>query len=376
MDRRHFLTTSVPAVAALSLGLGGCNDSGSDTPPPFGGAETFPDISFITRDGNFEDYRPAIDATSARVVFERTPHPNPGKAETQLYVISPIDGPNPTVTPLVPPTIAPPAIYPLAQTRPDWNWLSGAVVFTGAASQASQTHAYIVSSDGSTLSVVPLTANHIYPNWSTNGQRIVLFNNSSSASPVRPVTVLIDLDGKAIESNLNGTDASTPPVPMFGGFASPRPGFPQQIAFAGQPALTTWGLAPGAVPPMTAEYNQDNNYVFLNRAVGAGYLSSPLEPAASVQVFDRAYQGRAPYWSPDGRHIVFESSRAKGYALFLANVALGTPPVQLTDIHYWAQHAKFFPDGTRLVFSALQTPNSTGTGPRGICVIDISAYLT
>ena len=163
---------------------------------------------------------------------------------------------------------------------------------------------------------------------------------------------------------------------LFGGFAAPRPGFPMQIAFAGQPALTTWGVAAGQAPPPTAAYNQDNNYIFLNANAAGVFTSAPLEAAASVQAFDGAYQGRAPYWSPDGIHIVFESSRAGGYALFLANVAKGTPPVQLTDIDYWAQHAKFFADGTRLVFTALQEPDKQGKGARGIAVIDISAYLS
>lgn len=115
--------------------------------------------------------------------------------------------------------------------------------------------------------------------------------------------------------------------------------------------------------------------MFLNAPVPGGYVSMPLEPGASVQAFNPAFQGRAPYWSPDGNFIVFESSRATGYALFLANVANGTPRVQLTDATYCAQHAKFFASGTRLVFTALQKPNTAGTGPRGIGVIDITAFL-
>jgi len=94
-----------------------------------------------------------------------------------------------------------------------------------------------------------------------------------------------------------------------------------------------------------------------------------------MTTFDPAFQGRAPYWSPDGKYIVFESSRNGGYALFLARVGASTPPVQVTDSTYWAQHAKFFPGGAKLVFTALQQPNAAGTGPRGIGVIDISSYL-
>jgi Tol biopolymer transport system component len=126
-------------------------------------------------------------------------------------------------------------------------------------------------------------------------------------------------------------------------------------------------------------YNQDNNYVFLNSVTNGVYTSAPLEPAASIALYGPAYQGRAPYWSPNGQFIVFESSRVGGYALFLANVAKvaqGAAPVQLTDATYWAQHAKFLPGGTKLVFTALQTPSAAGTGPRGIAIIDISAYLT
>jgi hypothetical protein len=378
MNRRHFLKTSVPAVAALSLGLAGCDDTTPARPPqPLVPVPTpFPPITFLTSDPKFTDYRPAVDKAGARVVFERLPFPNPTHANTMLYVASSIDLPNPPVAPFVPIPPLPPLTYPYSQTRPDWSWQTGEVVFSGAPAETSPIEAHIVSADGKTVSVVPRTLSHIYPIWSSNGTQIVIYNNSISALPVRPVTSLITPDGTVVVANLNGTDASTPPVSVFGGFASPKPGNPMQIAFAGQPALATWGVPSGQTPPATPEYNQDNNYVFVNTAVPGGYVSKPLEAGASVQTFQPAHQGRAPYWSPDGNFIVFESSRAGGYALFLANVAKGTPPVQLTEATYWAQHAKFFAGGTRLVFTALQQPQVQGTGPRGIGVIDISAFLT
>jgi hypothetical protein len=379
MDRRHFLKTSVPAVAALSFGITGCNDSTSE-PPPLPGDTQFPPITFITADPDFYDYRPAIDATGTRVVFERLPFPDTNHADIVLYVATSIDLPNPPVAPFVPRLAVLPASYPPSQSRPDWCWKTHEVVFSGAASQTSPIDAYIVSADGTALSIVPNTREHIYPIWSSNGTELVIYNNTPSALRVHPVTSLITSDGAVVVGNLNGTDESTPPGPVFGGFAAPLPGFPRQIAFAGQPALASWGVPSGQVPPLTAEYNQDNNYVFLNAEANLVFTSRPLESKASLQAFDPAYQGRAPYWSPDGKYIVFESSRAGGYALFLANVAdvaNGAPPVQLTDPSYWAQHAKFFPDGTRLVFTALLTPDlQKGSGARGIAVIDISAYLS
>lgn len=123
--------------------------------------------------------------------------------------------------------------------------------------------------------------------------------------------------------------------------------------------------------------------MFLNAYKGGVFSSAPLESQAGTATFDPSYQGRAPYWSPDGNYVVFESSRAGGYANFLANVAKGTPPVPHTDAGYWAQHAKFLPYGTTvvpsgkaIVFTALQTPNAAGTGPRGIAILDIASYLS
>ncbi len=377
MDRRHFLKTSVPAVAALSLGLSGCGDDTTPAaaPPPEVESVIFPPITFITRDPKFTDYRPAVDATGQQVVFERTPFPNPGGANTTLYLATSIGSPNPPTAPFLTVPENPAPTYPYSQTRPDWNWSSHQVVFSGAPAESEPIEAHIATANGKTVTLVPKTLAHIYPIWTSDGT-LVIYNNSNGAAPVKPVTALIMPDGNVVVANLNGADTASPSANMFGGFAAPKPGTPTQIAFAGQPALASWGLPPGQTPPATPSYNQDNNYVFLNAPkAGGGYQSSPMESAASMTTFDPAYQGRAPYWSPDGKYVVFESSRKGGYALFLANVTKGTPPVQLTDTSYWAQHAKFLPGGTRLVFTALQQPSAQGTGPRGIGIIDISAFL-
>jgi len=379
LDRRSFLKTSVPGFAAISLGLTGCGDDttpAAAVPPPDVGAGSFPTIAWISKDPTYTDYRPAVNATGQLAVFERTPFPNPAGANTMLYLATSIGSQNPQAAPFLAVPANPAATYPYSQTRPDWSWVNHEVVFSGAPSEKDTIEAHIATANGKTVTLVPKTLAHIYPTWTSDGTQLVIYNNSTSAAPVKPVTSLIMPDGNVVVANLNGADTASPPADMFGGFAAPKPGTPTQIAFAGQPALPNWGLPPGQTPPAAATYNQDNNYVFLNSPKsGGGYQSSPLESAASMTTFDPAYQGRAPYWSPDGNYIVFESSRKGGYALFLAHVGKGTPPVQLTDTTYWAQHAKFFPGGQKLVFTALQQPNSAGTGPRGIGVIDISSYL-
>ncbi|MEO8752849.1 MAG: hypothetical protein ABI624_09230 [Casimicrobiaceae bacterium] len=374
MDRRDFLKTSVPALAVLGLGISGCGDDVTpEAPKP--AFLPFPPLKFITRDPKFTDYRPAVDSTGTKVVFERTPFPNPNEAEeTVLYLASAIGTPNQAVERFlkVPPN--PPPQFPFSQTRPDWSWANQQIAFSGAPSGKATIETHIVDATGVGSHVVPNTLAHIYPIWTSDGTQLIVYNNSDSAKPVRPVTSLITPTGTIVVPNLNGRDLANPPVDMFGGFAAPRPSSPTQIAYAGQPALASWGIPAGETAPAPV-YNQDNNYVFLNTATSGGYTSAPLDAGAPVTNFVSAFQGRAPYWSPDGNYVVFESSRAGGYALFLANVTKRTPPVQLTESTYWAQHAKFLPGGTSIVFTALQTPSVPESGPRGIAIIDIAAFL-
>ena len=376
MDRRRFLHTAGPGLAALSLGLGGCNDGEPESLLMDAMGNLLPPLQWLTRDAAYTDYRPAVDLSGTQLVFERQPHPHPKDAPTLLYLAQGIDQPNPGLDLLVPPTAMVPVPFPDSQTRPDWSWAQGEIAFTGEVTGVNGTDVYLLSSDRSNLSVLSSARGHIYPNWTSDGTHLVLDNVNGTPDPVLPITALYSKGGSRQRANLNGSDTSSPPVQMFGGFAAPRPGTLDSIAYAGQPVLTTWGLPPGTTPPLSASYNQDNNYIFLNGRLGSGYVSSPMEAGASLQAYDPAYQGRAPYWSPDGQHIVFESSRAGGYALFLYHLQTGASPVQLTHTAYWAQHAKFFADGKRVVFSALQQAATDGSGPRGIAVIDISAYLT
>ena len=319
-------------------------------------ATGFAQLNFITADPHYSDYRPAIDSAAQHVVFERTPAAG---GNTSLYIIAMGSA---LVAPFVQSGQGGLFTGP-SQTRPDWSWVTDKVVMNVAASNNDELQVLITDSDGNPLQNVHDSRGFVYPTWTPDGTQLIIYNNSSDASPA-PCTSLVDLDGSVRIPNLNGNDANN--VPMFGGFASPMPQNKRLIAYAGQPDMA-WG--PAAV---NGGYNQNFNYVFLNAERNATYGSAPLEPAASIRYFEPSYQGRAPVWSPDGNYIAFESDRAGGYAIFLANVAQGTAPVQLTDAQYGSQHAKFFPDGTRIVLTALQQP---GGGPRGIAWADISEYL-
>ncbi|MFO1323624.1 MAG: hypothetical protein U1F15_06130 [Burkholderiales bacterium] len=370
MDRRRFLSTSVPAVAA-SLGLSGC--WGEDVTP----STPLPALDFITRDPKFTDYRPAVDATGTLCIFERTPVPEAG-VPTKLYLATGIDKPNPPVTEFLKVPANPPPPFPFLQTRPDWSWVNNEIAFAGAPTANNALEVHVVAATGIGSRLVANTFRCIYPMWSSDGTRLVVYNeNPLTAGPYPPVAALIDPQGNVILANLGGKDANG--IDMFQGFAGPMPGNPAMIAFAGQPALASWGIT-GTVPPGTQPaYNQDNNYVFLNAVANGAYRSAPMEPAASITTYDPAHQGRASYWSPDGRYVVFESNRAGGYALFLADVAAvqkGAAPVRLTDPAFAAQHGKFLPGGKAIVLTALQQPNAAGLGPRGIAIIDISKFVS
>jgi len=323
-------------------------------------AQTYPAdfarLHFLTFDPNFSDYRPAIDAAGEHVVFERTPVSG---GYTVLYILA-LNQTVPQVF-LQPPADADIVTGP-NQSRPDWSWVTGQVALDVSETTSNDVEVLIAEADGMPVSNVPGSRRYLYPTWSPDGTQLIVYNDKFSAVP-SPCTSLIALDGTVLLANLNGNDADG--AQMFGGFAAPNPNNVNLIAYAGQPDIP-WG-------PATEEgYNQDYNYVFLNPKVGSVFASAPLESDASITIYQPRHQGRASVWSPDGNYIAFESDRAGGYAVFLANVAAGTAPVQITDASYGAQHPKFFPDGTKLVTTAYQQP---GGGPRGIAWVDISPYL-
>jgi WD40-like Beta Propeller Repeat len=387
MDRRLFLKSSLPVVSAtmgtVSLGITGC--IGQDTAPDAAlGATQFPAFRYITRNPAYTDYRPTPDPTGTQVIFERNDYAN-GKTVgiTTLYLATNIMVAVPTPTPFL--VATPPYVLPAEQTRPDWNWKTGIVAYTGRVATTTPgtfgpLTTFLASATGETMGEVGDTAGTYYPIWTGDDRLIVYRDESTTSRPTTvppPVTQLVSSPGGGVwVENLNGTDSAG--VQVFGGFAAPRKTGPAtKIAFAGQPALRNWGT-PNA-NQATPAYGQDYNYVFLNSYAGSGpATSAPLETGASITAFVPAFQGRAPYWSPDGNYIVFESNRSNTknrYALFLANVAKGTAPVQLTDEGYDAQHGKFLPNGTTLVFTCLQTIDDPLSGCRGIAMLDISPYL-
>ena len=355
-SRREFLIETPLMLLGTAAASWAQSPVSSQHAQPTAAPADFACLHFLTFDPNFSDYRPAIDTAAEHVVFERTPVSG---GYTVLYILA--------LNETVPQVFLQPADAGIVtgpnQTRPDWSWVTGQVALDVSETTSNDVEVLIAEADGMPVSNIPSSRRYLYPTWSPDGTQLIVYNDKFSAVP-SPCTSLIALDGTVLLANLNGNDDDG--AQMFGGFAAPNPSNVNLIAYAGQPDIP-WG------PATEGGYNQDFNYVFLNPKVGSVFASAPLESDASITTFQPGHQGRASVWSPDGNYIAFESDRAGGYAVFLANVAAGTAPVQITDASYGAQHPKFYPDGTKLITTAYQQP--IGSGPRGIAWVDISPYL-
>ena len=324
---------------------------------------------FLTSDANFTDYRPAVNASGDAVIFERTQFPKTAAALTQLYTITNFNSPNPE---LFLHQVVGPLALPPSQTRPDWCWTTGQVLFNGAETNKSPVSVWQVGADGSVPTPVSNTTGCCYPTWDRNvpktpGQlaSFVTENSGSGASP-KPCNSIFDVGGSLKAANIDGADLATPPASVFGGMPTVGPNGLPQIAFAGQPVLKGWAGS------TSNKYDQDFNYIFLNSESNGVYTSAPMESGASLTTYDKGFQGRAPAWSPDGATIAFESNRNGGYAIYLCNLASGKI-TRVTDPSLGAQHAKFFPSGTKLIL-CMNHPNGDPAS-MGIAWVDISGLL-
>ncbi len=329
---------------------------------------SLPELTFLTSDPEYIDYRPAINAMDTQVIFERTPvsPQGGGPVLTVLYVIEDINS-KPTIPVPFLKVTSPPA----SQTRPDWCWRTNAVAFNGAKSNSKEdpVSVYLVAGSGKTNyhSLIETTKKAYYPRWSHRGNEFVTENHGASASP-KPCNTIFDNSGHLNFGNINGSDSKG--ISLFGGMpAVSADGLPK-IAFAGQPMVPQWGNSTST----TAHYDEDMNYIFVNTVGEHGTVnSSPLEVGASISNFDPHFQARAPSWSPDGKTVVFESTRNdNGYAIYLYDTEQHTVR-QVTDPKLGGQHAKFFHGGKKLILSIDHPNNDPPT--RGIAYVDIADLL-
>ncbi|MGB6176735.1 MAG: hypothetical protein WBF43_10475 [Methylocella sp.] len=310
------------------------------------------------------DYRSVVNAAGTAVIFERWKDPQPGN-QNPRYVLYQVNLMNDaTQAPFLNGT---PALN--ISTRPDWSWATRQVAFCNGKG------IWTVGDDGSNPALLKNTAGMIYPAWFPSAQRLAVMNNAASASP-SPNTTTIDRKGKTITPAVAGSG-------LWAGMPSVNPIHPNLIVFAGQ------NVQSGGT------YNQDQNYIWLVDTSLNPLQPVPLELGAPTSGnFQSQWQGRAPWWSPDGIWVVFESYRARPpsterpegrYAIYLYDYKVqphaGT---QVTDPKWNMNHAKWFPNGfprgpsggKTLVVASYQ-PGSAGppAWPYGIASLNVSSIV-
>ncbi len=82
---------------------------------------------------------------------------------------------------------------------------------------------------------------------------------------------------------------------------------------------------------------------------------APTGGGEPKQLTNNEKGNKHPKWSPDGKHILFESNRNGGYQLYAHPVAGGRPR-QLTDIATEANNAIWSPDGKWIAFTSAVWP--------------------
>jgi Tol biopolymer transport system component len=255
-------------------------------------------------DGVAMDYWPCFSPDGQTVLFSRT---RDGGKNWELMRVPTAGG---ETTPFFGKPLA------LSATRADWG-KNGKVAFSGTSPDGS-TPVWIADGDGRDahpLTISGTSHQLYYPSWYPDGKSLVVMDASNL------ITMRVDVaSGTAVKlTDRAQVMSGMPSVSPDGGV----------VAFAGQ-------------KNSGQPYDRDKNVLWLRTETGAAPLENP------------PLEGRTPVWSPDGKHIAFESYRGSpdgSYAIFIVNRD-GTGLVQVTDYALNANHPVWSRDGKHMVFSS------------------------
>ncbi|WPP04145.1 hypothetical protein [Methylocella tundrae] len=289
-------------------------------------------------DASVSDYRFALNSEGDQIIFERSVNKSPA-----VLFYAALNSP-------IQPSLFPPNSHYNSATRPDWSWSNGQIAF------CIDGGIVITDADGSNVSFLSSTKGMIYPAWYPNVPALAVMNNNPAPNPH---TSVISGSGELDIPVVAGTT-------VWAGMPSVNPQNPQQFAFAGQYIGSQ------------IKYNQDTNYIWFVDRGQDPVVIRPLDKNANVTgPFEAAYQGRAPWWSPDGNWIAFESNRdapanSGHYAIYVQDSGGVNSAMQVTDYKYNGNHPKWFANGTGLVATLLQAPPAP---QRGLYSLDVSAFV-
>jgi hypothetical protein len=266
------------------------------------------------------DYRSVVNGSGSSIVFERAPAATP--LLTQLYRVDLKHQHHPKqfLTTL-----------PEMSGRPDWSWKTHQISFTGAQTAPPWTgedlQIALAPGRGGSFQWLSGTDGMEYSTWFPSAKKLAVMTTNGTLPS--PNTSEINLQGTTTKSAITGKR-------LWAGMPTVNKAQPHLIAFAGQ------------VVQQGGKYDEDNNYIWLLDT--RSKTVKPLEPGCPRKgKFERRFQGRAPWWSPCGTWLVFESVRASKvsadlYSIFLIKYGESTP-IRITHPKYNMNHAKWFPNG-------------------------------
>jgi len=359
MHRRRFLGQVAGASAAIAstsfLAASSISRAASAASPKAS-------IQYLTCDRRYIDGRPCFDPTGTIVLFMRTPIDD--QSQTWLYTIPATSARhNPHHCQAPDPFFVDPN---LPATRPDWSWTrtSFEIAFAGNSNLHllnTKTRKSLFVDCQPSGSIVLKTLS--YPSWAADGSAIVLTNYSEQALEHQQLLrVPVPADPPVGFSPV--CTAVTDPSQVWPGMCSVSPSNPNLVAFAGQ------------APNLAKVYDQNWNQIWVQNGAGA-----PLQVDG--------IQGRAPWWSPSGTAIAFETILTPDdlynpfLRIWVLPLTVDPPSVGktqlITPLDLAVQHAKWSPDGTRIVF-AYVIPHGKPTPPgdvpaQGIAVVDLPSTI-
>lgn len=315
-------------------------------------------IRYLTSDPAYQDARPCFDPTGKFVLFMHQPVKGRDSTQIPLYTI-----PVARATPWPFACQKPDLFYfdqSVQATRPDWSWsrTSFEIAFSGNSKEL-----YLLDVKTRKAQLVNCTAPESpeilsYPSWSKDGQTIVLTNYTTDPSKQRLLRTSAIPQMPPDPFSVACTN-ETNPDDVWPGMSSVSPSNADLVAFAGQ------------TPNLAKTYDQNWNQIWVKKGT---------EPAAQVN----GILGRAPWWSPSGTAIAYESvlTPEDGYNPFYRIWVLpvnldSTPSVGagqlVTPPNLPVQHAKWSPDGKQIVF-AYTIPwavPANGNAAQGIAIVDV-----
>lgn len=317
-------------------------------------------IRFLTNNLSFIDARPVFSPEGNFVIFTRQPNNGDPNALSALYMI-PTDGSTQTATILFAGS-NPKTYQQFNVTRPDFSWTRKhfQIAFDGGANNGIWLLDLKTKKIRQVLEPVIKGQSFIwsYPAWYPDGDSLIVTNYNDFSTTSSAYHQLV----KANIHKLNTFEVLTDNQKVWPGMSSVSQAEPKLITFAGQLPVTP---QPPSEPPTCINggiidpdgYAQNCNQIWLQKG-----LHDPFQIDPS--------QGRAPWFSHDGKFIVFESNRANSssvldYRIFL--YSLKDSSIQpLTPPSINVQHAKWSPNGKQIVFAV-----QLFEGAQGIAIMDV-----